>query len=302
MSTDSAHDSIAIVMLTLNEAHNLPAVLDNIEGWADEIFVVDSSSTDDTISIALQRGVHVVQRAFRGFGDQWNFSLKELPVTAAWTMKLDPDERLTDELKQSIRAAIQGEACDGYSLVRRLWFMCKPMPVKQTLMRVWRTGNCQFSDVVVNEYPLVSGTHGMLNGILEHHDSPNLEHWLDKQNRYTTLEADMAARDAQLSVEPRLLGNSLEQRMWLKRHFGHLPLRFTLLFFYNWLVAGAWRAGRAGYIWSRLRSDIMRLIEYKRYEIELTGTDPYCQHRAAGRPDARVPQYDREGKLVRYDG
>jgi len=47
-----------------------------------------------------------VQRRFRGFGDQWNFALRELPITAPWTMKLDPDERLSDTLKQEIASAI----------------------------------------------------------------------------------------------------------------------------------------------------------------------------------------------------
>ena len=70
--------SIAVVMITLNEAHNLDDALDSLEGWADEVFIVDSYSADNTVDIALRRGVHIVQRAFQGFGDQWNFALDEL--------------------------------------------------------------------------------------------------------------------------------------------------------------------------------------------------------------------------------
>ena len=288
----SAKPSIAVVMITLNEGHNLDGVLDNIQGWADEVFIVDSYSSDDTVDIALRRGVHVVQRAFQGFGDQWNFALEELPIASKWTMKLDPDERLSDELKAGIAAAIQEGGCDGCSLIRRLWFMGKPLQVTQPLVRVWRTGRCAFSEVAVNEHPLIEGRVASIKGYLEHHDSPNLEHWLDKQNRYTTFEADISYRGTRLAAEPKLSGTPLQRRMWLKRHFYMLPGRYFLLFLYNWIWLGAWKSGRAGFIWSRLRSDIMRFIEYKRYEMETTGRDPFNEHRTIGQPDLRVKQFN----------
>jgi len=96
---------VAVVMITLNESHNMEAVLKNLEGWAQEIFVVDSFSRDDTVDIALRHGAHVVQRRFQGFGDQWNFALENMPISAPWTMKLDPDERLTNELKLQLAKA-----------------------------------------------------------------------------------------------------------------------------------------------------------------------------------------------------
>jgi glycosyltransferase involved in cell wall biosynthesis len=67
---------IAIVMISLNEAHNMEAVLDNISGWAQEVFLVDSFSSDKTIDIARSRCVKVFQTPFKGFGDESNFSIK----------------------------------------------------------------------------------------------------------------------------------------------------------------------------------------------------------------------------------
>ena len=93
-------------MISLNEGHNLDAVLRNLTGWAQQVFLVDSYSQDDTVDIALRYGVHVVQRKFLGFGDQWNFALKQLPITATWTMKLDPDERLSENLKENLTSAM----------------------------------------------------------------------------------------------------------------------------------------------------------------------------------------------------
>jgi len=283
---------VAVVMISLNEAHNMEAVLANLEGWAQEVFLVDSHSADDTVDIALRHGVHVVQRRFRGFGDQWNFALRELPITAPWTMKLDPDERLSDELKRNLADAMRRGEVDGFTLQRRLWFMGRPLPVRQEILRVWKTGRCRFSDVLVNEHPLLDGRSIPVVGELEHHDSPDLEHWLHKQNKYTTAEALAAVRGDALSAQPRLLGSALQRRMWLKRHFYRLPGRYIALFLFHWLFQGAWSAGWVGYAWARLRADVMRLVEYKIREIRLTGRVPVRHYYGAAQPDPRVRQYE----------
>lgn len=272
---------VAVVMISLNEARNMSAVLENLNGFAAEVFLVDSYSSDNTVDIALAHGVHVVQRKFRGFGDQWNFAVSELPITAPWTMKLDPDERLNDELKRSIGEIIARSNADAFTLRRRLWFMGRPLPVVQTILRGWKTGTCRFSDVPVNEHPLVDGRSVQAAGFMEHHDSPDLHHWYDKQNRYTTAEALAAFMGVRLSARPRLLGSPLERRMWLKRNFSKLPMRFILLHAYNLFATGAWRAGKAGWAWSRLRVDVHRAIEFKLAEMQRLG-------RGYGPPESRL--------------
>lgn len=281
---------VAVIMISLNEGNNLEAVCQNLSGWAQEVFLVDSFSQDDTVDIALRHGVHVVQRRFLGFGDQWNFALREMPVTAPWTMKLDPDERLSDELKANLLAAMQGNEGSGLSLVRHLWFMGRALPIRQSLVRVWRNGRCRFTDVAVNEHPIVDGPITHVAGDMQHHDSPDLDHWLEKQNRYTTAEAIIAYNKSPLADTPRLLGTALQRRMWLKKNFYRVPFRYFLLFLYHWLWQGTWRAGWVGYAWARLRSDVMRLIEYKRREIEITGRIPAKRFYGPGKPDARVRQ------------
>jgi hypothetical protein len=283
---------VAVVMISLNEGHNLEAVCQNLAGWAQEVYLLDSFSQDDTIEIGLQHGVHVFQRRFRGFGDQWNFALKNLPISAPWTMKLDPDERLSDELKRNLLAAMLRGESDGFRITRRLWFMGRPLPVRHSLVRLWRTGHCHFTDVAVNEHPVVEGKLAGVVGDLEHHDSPDLDHWLDKQNRYTTAEALMFHHQNPLADTPHLIGSPLQRRMWMKKHFGKVPLRYCLLFLYNWLWLGAWRVGWVGYAWARLRSDVMRFREYKRRELKLTGRAPIGRVGSVGRPDERVPQFD----------
>ena len=282
---------VAVVMISLNEAHNMEEVCANLKGWAQEVWLVDSYSKDDTVDIALRHGVRVVQRKFKGFGDQWNFALSELPITAPWIMKLDPDERLTDQLKQQIEASVQQPHVDGLSVTHRLWFMNRPLPVRKEFLRVWRTGKGRFTAIDVNEHLIVDGCIIQLSGEVEHRDSPSLEHWLYKQNKYTTQEAIGLARGGMYAVKPHLFGGAVERRMWLKSVFFRFPLRYQLYFLQTLLLTGAWKAGRVGFIWSALRTDVLRLVEYKALEMKWSGKEPAKVEFGAGVPDPRVPQY-----------
>lgn len=284
--------SIAVVMITLNEAHNLRAVLENISGWANEIFIVDSCSSDETVDIALEFGVHVVQRRFRGFGDQWNFALENLPIKCRWTMKLDPDERLTEDLKRSIDKIVVENNPVGIFLDRRLWFMGKALPVRQRILRLWQTGACKFSDVLVNEYPRVRGECLRADGYLEHFDSPNLHHWFEKQNLYSSKEAIAYYENHELAIDPKFFGSNTQRRMWFKKKFWKFPFRYFFLFVYHYVFKSAWVCGRVGWIWAHLRTDSYRNLEYKRYEIKRIGRAPVFRPASVGRPDPRVNFFD----------
>lgn len=284
--------NIAVILISLNEGHNMVGVLENLKGWAHEVFVLDSFSKDDTVEKAIAHGAKVFQRRFTNFGDHWNFALDNLPIQSPWTMKLDPDERISDSLKSEIASAIALDNSDGMSMIRRLWFMGRPLPVTHRLTRVWRTGKCRFTDVDVNEHPIVDGTLTNLSGEIAHYDSPDLDHWYEKQNRYSTAEAIVQFEKKKLAATPNLLGSDLERRMWLKRAFPNLPFRFFLFFLHCLLVQGAWRAGKVGWIWSQLRADVMRMKEIKAYEMKLTGVRPTKRIYGAGTPDPRAIQLE----------
>lgn len=283
---------IAVVMISFNEAHNIAAVVETVAGWAQEVFLVDSYSTDETVDLALSLGVRVIQRPFAGFGDQWNYAARQLPIAAPWTMKLDPDERLTPELKASIEEAVSAGEADGLDLFRRLWFMGRPLTVRQKILRVWRTGHCRFENVAVNEHPIVDGTIATVSGDLEHHDSPSLHDWFAKQNRYTTAEAIAAVRKDGLSAPPRLLGSALERRMWLKRLYWRAPLRHLAMYLFCLFGQGAWRSGRAGRIWARHRVVVYRMIEDKVLEMRWTGRQVTLPDVQRGSPHPGAVQAD----------
>jgi hypothetical protein len=187
---------------------------------------------------------------------------------------------------------MQENKSEGFSLLRRLWFMERPLPIRHPIVRVWKTGLCRFTDIAVNEHPIVSGRVAPVSGEMQHHDSPDLDHWLDKQNRYSTAEAVIAFNASALADTPKLFGTPFQRRMWLKRNFHLIPFRYLLTFLYYCLWCGTWRAGWVGFAWARLRSDVMRYRDYKAKEIKLTGRMPSRRTYGPGKPDARVRQYE----------
>ena len=261
---------ITVLLITLNEEYHLQQCLDNLSGWSKEVCILDSFSTDKTLEIARQNGVKLLQNEFRSFGAQWNYALDSFDITTDWVMKIDPDERISDKLKGELTNLLVGSRdidFKGIVAQRRLWFMGRPLPIEQPLLRVWKKGSCRFSDVLVNEYPIVDGKVIRVSGRIEHFDSPDLEHWINKQNKYTTAEALSRFNRLPLSFRPLLLGNSHERRMFMKKYYPILPFRHLALFLYYLLVRNVWIAGRTGLIWARLRVDVMRFIEYKQYEL-----------------------------------
>ena len=267
MSFKKGKTSIAVVMITLNEGHNLIDAINQLNNWASEVFVLDSFSTDNTIDILKKYHITYKQRRFTNFGDQWNYALKCFDIKSQFTMKLDPDERLTKELKNLITENLKKENYDGYSFDRILHFMEKELPISQEVIRIWRTGKAKFTDVLVNETPIIKGNVFKLSGKLLHMDSPNLDHWYAKQNLYTSSEALAKFQNKDLPFKPMLFGNNDNRKMWIKKNFSNIPFRFILLFLYYYLLKGLFTAGKEGFIWSHLRSEVMRMREYKFFEL-----------------------------------
>ena len=158
----------------------------------------------------------------------------------------------------------------------------------QWVTRLWRHGSCRFSDVLVNEHPIVDGRIGRLRGRLEHLDSPHLHHWFEKQNLYTTMRAIEMARGGSYAAEPRLLGNPLQRRMFLKRVFFKLPGRLAIHWLYLVLGRTALLDGVTGLRWATMRTGVYHWAELKEAEICHLGQLPAVPHLRHGGFDPRV--------------
>lgn len=185
--------SLSVILITKNEAENIRACIESV-AWADEIIVVDSGSTDDTVAISKQLGAQVHVHDWPGFGVQKNRALGY--ATKDWVLSLDADERVTPELRAEIETILKaGQTQDSY-LVPRLSnycgrFMYHSGWYPDLLPRLFRRGKARFSDDLVHERLIVEGSSGKLKGLLLHYAFDGMEEVLHKVNQYSTAGAAM---------------------------------------------------------------------------------------------------------------
>ena len=91
----------SVIILAFNSADSLPATLASLAGLSDDVVVVDSGSTDETVALAEQAGATVLHHPFKNYGDQRNWAIDNAPIRYAWQLHLDADERLMPELRQA---------------------------------------------------------------------------------------------------------------------------------------------------------------------------------------------------------
>jgi glycosyltransferase involved in cell wall biosynthesis len=111
---------VSATIITFNEESNIKAACESV-AWADEIVVVDSNSTDATRQLAEAAGARVIVNAWPGFGAQKQFAVEQ--AKHEWIFSLDADERVSDELRQSIESLRKKpEVADGYEIARRTFY------------------------------------------------------------------------------------------------------------------------------------------------------------------------------------
>jgi len=291
---------LTVLIPTLNAAAHLPELLDSIGDAVSDIQILDSRSVDGTVDIALERGITVVQRAFTTHGDHFQWMITNMPVKTEWVFLLAQDERFTPSLIDALNRLFAGSPnLNGYMVRWRLWFMGKPLHVVIDNLRLMRMGFFRIADVICNEQILVSGDVGKIDGVLEHKDTLTLHDWYEKQNLYSTMEAIAHVKgQGQFAVDPSFFNGRLARRMMFKKIFFLIPFRYPLVFLYNLILMGAWRDGKAGWIWAHLRSEVYRMREYKVVEMRWTGYVPSVPKARHGDFDPRIMNTELQQKLL----
>ena len=183
---------VSVVILTKNEEANLPGCLASL-GWAAQVVVVDSCSTDRTVALARKAGAQVHVNPWPGFTAQRNFGLSK--CSQPWVLSVDADERVAGDLRQGIADLLaSGPGRDGYR-VREVnlyfgrwlrWGGIYPgehMILFRRQGARYESGNADVHEGVRMENP------GRVRGHLVHHAYPSVELALDKLNSYTATEA-----------------------------------------------------------------------------------------------------------------
>ena len=183
---------LSIIIITKNEALNIRECIETVK-WADEIIVVDSGSTDDTVAICREFTPHVYIHDWPGFGIQKNRALDY--ASKDWVLSLDADERVTPELRAEIEATMREGKALGYEVPRLSSFCGRFMRhsgwYPDYVLRLFRRGRARFSDNLVHERLIMDSKTERLTGLLLHYAFENLEEVLHKTNQYSTAGAQM---------------------------------------------------------------------------------------------------------------
>ncbi|NMC36442.1 glycosyltransferase family 2 protein [Candidatus Beckwithbacteria bacterium] len=229
---------LSVIITTHNEEQMLPKCLESV-AWADEIIVCDKKSTDSTLAIAKKTKAKICHFTGEHF-DKWrNEALKH--ASGEWVLYLDPDERITSELKQEILEAIKNDEFAAYQLARKnYWWgeefkVCGAWPdyvthlIKKEALQDWQG--------IIHESPIIIGEIGTLQNPLIHLTHRDLESGLKKSYEWTKMEA-------QLFVKAK-----------------HPPITWWRLakvtlsaFLKKYLVQGGYKAGTAGFVESAVQA------------------------------------------------
>ncbi len=182
---------LSAVVITRNAARELAACLESV-AFAEEILVVDSGSSDDTVGIARRYGARVLHQDWLGYGPQKRFAVEQARYD--WVLCLDADERVSDTLRESIRRELQAPRFRAYAMPRRNRFLGRWLRhgegYPDLSLRLFDRRHANWSEDLIHEKVLTDGPVGRLEGDLLHESEQGLAAYLAKQNRYTSLQAD----------------------------------------------------------------------------------------------------------------
>jgi glycosyltransferase involved in cell wall biosynthesis len=191
----ATREPLSVVLITLNAAPQLEPCLESAR-WADEILIVDTGSSDGTAELAARFGARIIQHPWLGFGPMKNFAVGQ--ARHDWVLCLDADERVTPELRINIETALAQPRFPAFRFPRRNRFLGRWLRHGEGYpdwsLRLFDRRRAHWSDDAVHEKVVCAEPAGTLAGDLLHESGEKLPAYLDKQNRYTTLQAEALFR------------------------------------------------------------------------------------------------------------
>ena len=179
---------ISVVIIALNEESNLDLCLTSCKDF-DEIIVVDSGSTDQTIAIAKRHGAIVVHQEWLGFGPQKQFAVNH--ASNDWVLSVDADEILSQDLIENIFKVTLTDQSVAYSINRRSYFLGKEVKYSgwnpDWIIRLFNKNKCHFTDDLVHERIIGFARLHKLSGLIYHNTYSSENDILEKTQKYGLL-------------------------------------------------------------------------------------------------------------------
>lgn len=286
---------VSVIILAYNEEGNMRQCIESCS-WCDDVHVLDSGSKDRTREISEQLGAKVHINPFKSFGQQRNWAIDNIPVKHRWQFQLDADERFTPALVREMFARLKGDVNDavGGSLDGASAYQCPSMmmfmdhwlrhaaeyPVYQ--VRLIDTKRARYEDYGHGQREVVSGETDVLEMPYLHYNfSKGLEEWLDKHNRYSSLEANQALNEPPVVLTEALSdifsGDAVRRRRRLKALVYRMPAKSTAIMLYTMFFRLGFLDGKAGWNYARLRALYESMIAVKmsvvRHRRKMLGRD-----------------------------
>jgi glycosyltransferase involved in cell wall biosynthesis len=232
--------TIAVVVLTLNEGSNIERCLQSV-GWADEVVVVDSGSTDRTVELACAQGARVVGHRQKGnflFAEQRNWALEHGDLTCDWILFVDADEVIPTALATEIRRCCEyGGGPDAYQLAPKYLFwgrwMRRSMRYPSWHDRLLRLGKVTFAGGVWEHFSPGIQVGRINEPYLHYGNSKGFEEWLERHSRYSSWDASAVLRYLDtgaitaFGTQRRLRSRRIAARFWRLRPVGRFLVMFV---------------------------------------------------------------------------
>jgi glycosyltransferase involved in cell wall biosynthesis len=266
----------SIYILTYNEATEIAECIESAL-LSNDVIVIDSFSTDETIEIARRYPVRVIQHEFETHGQQRTWMLQEITTKYDWVYILEADERMTPQLFAECLDTVQKAEKIGYYVAEKVIFMGKwirySTQYPRYQMRLFLKSKVWFTDYGHTEREVYEGETGFLKETYPHFTSgKGLSRWIEKHNRYSTDEAKETINQLEkgnVNWYSLLFGKSeVEKRRALKDLSLRLPCRPLLRWFYMYFILRGFLDGKAGFTWCTLQAFYEYLILLKVAEFQ----------------------------------
>ncbi len=269
---------LVVVILSYNESIHIERAINNVLGWADKVIVLDSYSEDDTAKKAESLGAEVIFRKFDNYKNQREYAIEYSKNQTEWLFFLDADEYLTDDLKVEIKNAIMNIGVDGYYMAIRFIFMNRWIRwggyYPTYFMRLFRPEQATLRGIVNEHVKIMGNTQYLKNEFIDH-NLKGINYWIDKHNRYATLEARALLDFKSNNMEPinvRLFSGQTERKQWLRyKVWNKLPLviRPFIYFIYRYFFKLGFLDGKEGFVYHFLQGFwFWLLIDIKYVELK----------------------------------
>jgi glycosyltransferase involved in cell wall biosynthesis len=274
--------NISSIILTYNEEKHIERCIRNAQQFSNEIFIVDSFSSDRTLEIAEALGAKVYQNKWENnHARQFNWGLQNLPISAEWVFRLDADEYLSEELIEEIEKKLPklSPSISGVIFERKMIFLEKLINkgmIKMNMLRLFRYGHGQCEDRWMDEHIIISkGISLKFENYFVDHNLNSLGWWTNKHNGYSIREAiDLLDYELDLmenQIKDNLLSIDADKKRLKKLKYIKLPLfwRSFYYFIYRYFFKLGFTEGKEAFLWHFLQGWWYRtLVDAKVYEIK----------------------------------